>query len=70
MAVGRIRKGDQTMIKRLQEITFALALFTSITAFTAFIVIEEPRSKEGVCFGIIFLINLVIALFVMNKIDS
>ena len=58
------------MIKRLQEITFALALFTSITAYTAFILIEEPRSKEGVCFGVIFLINLFIALYVINKIDG
>lgn len=58
------------MLRRLQEITFGLSLFTAIVAYTAFIVIEEPRSKEGVCFGIIFLINLVIALFVMNKIDS
>ena len=69
MAIRRMRKGDQTMLRKLQEITFGLSLFTAIVAYTAFVAIEEPRSKEGICFGIIFFINISIAIFVQNKLD-
>lgn len=58
------------MLRRLQEITFGLSLFTAIVAYTALVATYEPRSKEGICFGIIFFINICIVLFVQNKIND